>query len=215
MTLSDRPVDQKRGPGFGITALVVAGILVVPLFLDGGVSLLGALQSAACPPGTFLGGMLHFEFTEFLIVLIAVDVLCLAGLIGLRPRGTRTHPFVLPLATALPPMALLAVMTAFSQFCLTPDAVFYRPWPWRAPARYAWHDIARIETSCYYRRYADWRVGYVLTMKDGTGIDIIGGGDVAQAYPKLVHALSGVPFAFDASRARRYCNPAIPLTTPP
>jgi hypothetical protein len=98
-------------------------------------------------------------------------------------------------------------IAAFSNFCLTSDAVYARAWPWFEFRSYGWHQLGEIQTACWRGARGSWASAYLLEMRDGATIDIANGlGRKAPLYPEVHRALHDVPFEFDARRVAHDCR---------
>jgi hypothetical protein len=105
-------------------------------------------------------------------------------------------------ASALP----LSIGFSFSQFCLAPEGIAYRPAPWSDFRDYAWSDVAAIKAACWYGRRG-WSAIYVLGLSDGSAIDIMGSTSAAEhALPQILRILHGRDLNFDARGVSRRCG---------
>jgi hypothetical protein len=107
------------------------------------------------------------------------------------------------LAIAVP----ISITASLSQFCLAPDRVLYQTSPLSGLRHYAWNDIASVTPTCSPDKRTGWDTTYVITMHDGSAFDIlVWPRPTARVYPKIVQALHGLGFSFDASRVQDRCN---------
>src|SRR5215472_13003491 len=98
----------------------------------------------------------------------------------------------------------LAILGATSYFYLTRHYVAHRTWIFGRERHYAWSEVAKIETACWYNRGS--QDSYTLVMRDGTRVGILESHpDFFRAYPEIASAVSGGSYVFDSSRVERGC----------
>jgi hypothetical protein len=167
------------------------------LYFDGSVTAHAAHQ---CPSSTFLSGGAHGQ-SHWAAVLLVVMIALLAWQALLRLR--RPEDRNLGDMTALGKLGL-SIMVGFtiaagaaywidstSRFCLTPDGIYQRDWPWRDFQHREWSTVSAIAVECWERKGPD--LYYTLAFRDGTELDI------GEAIPRwkpsveLQHYLARIP----------------------
>ena len=207
----------------GLPAFALAGI-----FWFGTVGLIFALQSARCSARTFYSDSPapQHVFVYVPVLFLALPVVSFvygqgAALLrswqnplegealrrqkaGFRSAQRRyLKIFAIVLANTLP----LSVGFSFCQFCLEPGSIAYRSWPWSDFHTYAWQDVASIKADCYRGGRGSWKASYVMTMRDGTAIDIMASQrDAARALPTVIRMLHDSDITFDAHLVSRNCG---------
>jgi hypothetical protein len=214
--------ERRRRALIGLGAVV---LVVLCWFLVG--EMIFAWQAARCPAAAFYAdspAALHvFTVAPLVIAATASALLAAGGISGkgwprLRmpapgapaaplsrsARRLRRHGIILAGLTvaALP----LSIGFSFSQFCLAPEGIAYRPAPWEGFRDYAWSDVTAIRAACWSGRRG-WLAEYVLGLSDGSSIDIMGSATAAKtAVPQILRALHGHALAFDAHGVSRHCG---------
>jgi len=206
----------------GLPAFAIAGA-----FWLGTVALIFALQSAQCPAETFYSDSPAPQHVFVYASLLFPAILIVSTVYGQgtallqswqsplegdalqhrKARLRRAHRRNLKIFTILLAIALpVSVGFSMCQFCLVPEGVLYRPSPWSDLHTYAWQDVASIETSCWRGSRGSWHAGYIVTMRDGTAIDLMGSQrEASRALPAVIHAMRDFDVAFDAHRVSRNC----------
>jgi membrane protein YqaA with SNARE-associated domain len=179
----------------------------------------------SCPSGTFVAGTTRPEMQKWSWVVALVALFFLAeywlayfvpafrGIFGQRiSRHRRKSSFhnhfqsnisIAVLCVCLP----IIITAALSNFCLVPNAIQVRTWPWRDFQSHHWKDVANIQTGCWRSTRGAWPAAYVLEMNDGTAIDIEDGlRRKKPSYPELDRALQDVAFSFDSRGVAANCG---------
>ena len=223
--VAERKASRQERRWRALAQLGAAVLVVLCWILIG--ELIFAWQAARCPAATFYADSpapLHVFTVAPLVIAATASGLLAAGWISGKgwPRVGRPAPGVPPMRlsrsarrlrrhgiilagftiSALP----LSIGFSFSQFCLAPEGIAYRPAPWSDFRDYAWSDVAAIKTACWSGRRG-WNADYVLGLRDGSSIDIMGSAAAAEhALPQVLHALHGRDLEFDAHRVSRRCG---------
>lgn len=208
-------------------------LLVVPAFaVMGGLSIaavwiLGRLQEARCPAGTFLVGAGQvawvFKTVPTMLGSIGVGFVAVNWIAHSIPpvrrffdRDARRHGEpgyqaaqrgLLKASAVLLGITLpISLAASLSQYCLLDSEVLYQRWPWSGLHQYSWHNVRKIETYCT-RGKSSWNASFLVVMDDGTQFDLMAWPrDMAQAYSEIARSLRDVDFAFDSSGVRPGCD---------
>ncbi len=183
------------------------------------------LQAARCPADAFFWASSQIATALQIVPLffpaLGVGFLAANGIVASIPKGAEFFSqsrndrgmqpqlikFCLLLLAVAAPVSLGA---GLSQFCLQPESIVYRPYPWAGFQHYGWRDLATVTAACRYRRgrYAGWRKQFILGMWDGTDLDLmIWPAAAVSAYPEIARALRGQAFRFDSSGVEPRCPP--------
>jgi hypothetical protein len=220
-----RTVSRQERRRRALLQLAVAALVLICWFGVG--ELVFVWQAARCPAATFYANSPAFQrimvVAPLVIAAVASGLLVAsrisgkawpllgrptAGLAAPRPsRSARRLRRSIMIVAGLTVAALpLSIGFSFCQFCLTPEAIDYRPAPWSGFRHYAWSDVAAIKTACWSGRRG-WNAEYVIGLADGSSIDIMGSATAAErALPQVLRALHGRNLEFDARRVSRYCG---------
>ncbi|HMI19513.1 MAG TPA: hypothetical protein VK533_08220 [Sphingomonas sp.] len=106
---------------------------------------------------------------------------------------------------------LISTTSSFSEFCLAPDRIVSRTYPWSLPKSHRWDDVRKITTSCQRAAKNSWEPGFILEFDDGFSIDVMGGTGPTWKHGGDIHrSLSGKRFDFDNSGVDPRCGVANP-----
>ncbi len=199
-------------------------VLILPVGFAS-LLLLERLHWLSCPDGTFIAGTNRPELQKYswVIALTAFCFLVEYWLIYFIPSTQRIlgrhvrrhgrdslflHHFqsnasIVALCIAVP----LVASAAFSNFCLDPNNIEFKAWPWSNFEQHHWQEVTEIQTACWRGSRSSWPAAYVLVMNDREPIDIDDGlrrtGDL---YPELHQALKNVDFLFDSWAVEPQCR---------
>src|SRR5258706_4670766 len=206
--------------------LIVPAFALIGLIWAGEIWALTALQAARCPADSFfsvsppLAAVVITLATAFPAIgfgFVAANALVYSIPSARRfldpgqgaGASYRTTQSGLPTISAwiagigLP----LAFVASLNQACLSSQAIAYRPAPWVTMRYYPWRDVSAITTACTHASKGGWTGRYVLTLRDGAKLDVMGGfANVWKARPQLSAALHGRPFTFDSTRVDPRCR---------
>jgi len=106
---------------------------------------------------------------------------------------------------------LISLTSSFSQFCLAPDRIVDRVYPWSSARNYGWDDVRKITTMCQYDGKNSWSSNFILEFYDGRTLDVMNGtGPVWKHEADLQRSLAGKHFDFDSSKVDPNCGVANP-----
>jgi hypothetical protein len=198
--------------------------IIMALLTAGAVWIIRQLQSARCPSETFLDGAgqagMVLQAVPIFLASIGCAFFAVNWLVHAMPllrefsgqHGERAYrrlqrqvaKFSLVMAAIMLPIVAAASLT---QYCLTPSAILYQPWPWSGLRHYSWQDVKEVETICTRGRRGGWEGSFFLVMRDGADFDLMAWPrSTVRAYPAIAHALNGVDFRFDATRVDPQCG---------
>jgi len=215
------------------------GVVGVPIY-----KLISLLQQSRCPPDSYVTGSGNAA-SIFIIIPIffasLVPGLLLSNVVTGITAGTRkffdgtendrngvsfryskrfkkefsiSAVYIAPVLIPL----LISITSSFSQFCLAPDQITNRTFPWSSIKTHTWHNVVKIETTCERAGKNSWEPGFLLNFEDGSTLNIMGGTGSASKHGDDIHqSLAGKNFDFDNSRVDPDCgvaNPQMLLTKP-
>lgn len=219
---------QTRGQQLVEFLLAVA--LLFPLVF-GALKLAHIVQRSLCPAGTYLTGSLQNLAEEASLVGTSLAlyflirnrlvwhtpifrrVFSLHRSISDRRKSTRRIvQIVLSVLAVL--LVISSILFATSEFCLVPERIFVRQWPWTKVRQYRWTDVRLVWTSCSFVRvfggrfiHSYWDASFFLVMSDGTALNIISAEPyISRAFPNLAHSLNGASFEFNATHVSTDCG---------
>jgi hypothetical protein len=106
---------------------------------------------------------------------------------------------------------LISTTSGFSEFCLSPDRIVSRAYPWSLPKSHRWDEVRKITTSCQSAQKNSWEPGFIIEFGDGSTIDVMGGTGPTWKHGSDIHrSLSGKRFDFDNSGVDPRCGVANP-----
>lgn len=206
--------------------MIVPAFALIGLIWAGEIWGLTALQAARCPADSFLSvsppltavvmtlatafPAIGFGFVVANALVYAIPsarrFLDPGQVVGASYRTTQSGLLTISAwiaAVGLP----LAFVASFNQACLSSQAIAYRPAPWAAMRKYDWSDVSAVTTTCTHTSKGGWTGRYVLTLRDGARLDVMGGfGNVWKVRPQLWAALHGRSFSFDSTRVDPRCR---------
>ena len=126
------------------------------------------------------------------------------GANGAREQGQMIKATSILLLVTLP----VSFAASLCQFCLEPQGILYQATPWSGLRYYGWDDVSSVTATCRYDsgRYAGWRKQYLLTLRDGSALDLMTWpGAAVRAFSAVAGALRGQGLSYDATGVAPGC----------
>ena len=207
---------RARNLGLAVVGLTIAGVAWLAM-----AWLMQRFQAARCPGSAFYWASNQIPTALQVVPLcfpaIGLGLLAASQLFAvpptaprrsLRPKSpgadrVREQAQMIKVTSMLLLIALpISFAGSLCQYCLEPDAILYQGSPWSGLRRYGWEEVSSVTATCRYSRgrYAGWSKQFILTLRDGSAIDLMTWPAAAvRAYPAIAQALRGQRLFIDTS----------------